>query len=49
MNISGGGDAGVASSKNKLEKRKTQGEGRGGKVCAVFFSAEVLQTPDVVL
>lgn len=52
MNVSEDGDAGVASSyynKNELEKGETQGEGRGGKVCAVFFSAEVLQTPEAVL
>lgn len=37
MNVSEDGDAGVAGSKNELERRKTQGEGRGEKVCAVFF------------
>lgn len=49
MNVSEDGDAGVAGSKNELERRKTQGEGRGEKVCAVFFLAEVLQTPEDVL
>lgn len=37
MNVSEDGDAGVASSKNEPEERKTQGGSRGGRSVLCFF------------